>query len=162
MQERISVGLGECVVSNNPDEILISYGLGSCVGVAAYDKKNNIAGLLHVMLPIAGANVSNSKRAKFADTGIPMLLEKVAAMGGQKRFLTIKIAGGARMFNINSSNTIFDVGDRNIVQVKSVLKKEGLKIVSEDVGLNYGRTMQLYVSLGKVVIRTFGKGEKEL
>lgn len=162
MQERISVGLGECVVSNNPEEILISYGLGSCVGVAAYDKKNNIGGLLHVMLPIAETGVSNSKRAKFADTGIPLLLEKIEAIGGQKRFLTIKIAGGARMFNINSSNTIFDVGDRNIIQVKSAFKKERIKIVSEDVGLNYGRTMQLYINLGKVIIRTFGKGEKEL
>jgi chemotaxis protein CheD len=162
MHERIGVGLGELFVSDNPNHILTAHGLGSCVGVAVFDKIKKVGGLLHVMLPIAGPDVQNSTRAKFADTGTILLLDKIEAIGGRRRFLEVKIAGGAKMFNVNSQSSIFDIGERNIAQVKEEFKKQRLRIVAEDTGLNYGRTMQLHLDVGKVTIRTFGKGEKEL
>lgn len=162
MEKRISVGLGELHVSNDSHLTLIAHGLGSCVGVAAYDKINKVGGMLHVMLPNAGPGVTNCKRAKYADSGIPLLFEEIEKLGGRKKFFVIKIAGGARMFNVQSNSSIFDIGDRNIETVKYVLGNIGVSVHGEDLGLNYGRTMHLFMDTGKVLIRTFGKGEKEI
>lgn len=162
MENKIGVGLGELHISCDDKDILIAHGLGSCVGVAAYDPIKKVGGLLHVMLPSVAHSMNNAKRTKFADTGIPLMIEEIEKNGGKPRNLIVKLAGGARMFRVSSSSPIFDIGDRNIESVKKTLQIMKLSVCSEDLGLNYGRTMQLYVNTGKVMVKTFGKGEKEI
>lgn len=162
MANRISVGIGEFCVSKDHSNVLVAHGLGSCIGMAAYDPEKQIAGLIHIMLPTVNSSNNIVNKAKFADTGVPFLIGEMKKLGSRTDTMVIKIAGGARMFRVNSESSIFDIGERNIKAVKNTLTQLGYKVYSEDVGLNYGRTMELFVKNGQVVVRTFGQGQKEL
>lgn len=162
MTDKISVGIGEYCVSKDPGKTLVAHGLGSCIGLSAYDERLQVAGLIHIMLPSVTSSNNIANKAKFADTGIPFLLEEMKKVGARPRHLKIKIAGGARMFKVNTESSIFDIGERNVEAVKKTLATLGFKVYSEDTGLNYGRTMEFYVNNGQVIVRTFGQGQKEL
>lgn len=162
MMTRISVGIGELCISNEVEHILMVHGLGSCIGLTAYDSDKKIAGLLHIMLPNINSSNNIASKAKFADTGIPLLIDEMKKFGTKADKLVIKIAGGAKMFKVNPASSIFDIGERNIEAVKKTLATLGYKVYSEDIGLNYGRTMEFFVSTGQVTVRTFGQGQKEL
>lgn len=137
---------------------MITYALGSCIGITLYDPNIKLGALIHIMLPNAtGANASNI--FKFADTGIRETLRKMGAFGGIKSRYICKIAGGAQMFEITGGGSIGNIGQRNIESVKQTLRAEGIRIKNQDVGSNYARTMLLDVSTGKVSIRTIGKPE---
>lgn len=152
----IRVKMAELSVAKAPTT-LITIGLGSCVGIAIYDKFNKVGGLVHIMLP---SNKKGTKPAKFADTGIPLLIEKMIELGASKRNMVAKIAGGAHMFASDDKELNIRVGARNIEAVRSVLTEEGIKIVGEDVGKNYGRTMEFYTEDGRVLIRSYKTGNK--
>ncbi|KAJ53487.1 chemotaxis protein CheD [Clostridium tetanomorphum] len=155
------VGIADLDVAISPDKI-ITVGLGSCIGIALYDKFNNIGGLLHIMLPDSTqfSNVTNP--LKFADLGIPILIEKMEAKGANKRNLKAKIAGGASMFNFSDKSMVMDIGNRNGIAVKKVLSELSIPILGEDVGGNKGRTMILDTASGTVQIKTVGIGIKEI
>ncbi|WP_315121902.1 chemotaxis protein CheD [uncultured Clostridium sp.] len=155
------VGIADLDVGKSPDKI-ITVGLGSCIGIALYDKTNAIGGLLHIMLPDSAlfSNVTNP--LKFADLGIPILIEKMEQKGANKRNLKAKIAGGASMFNFSDKNLVMDIGNRNAVAVKKKLNELCIPIMGEDVGGNKGRTMILNLLNGIVEIKTVGVGIKEL
>ncbi|MDI6799693.1 MAG: chemotaxis protein CheD [Actinomycetota bacterium] len=157
----ISTGIGEMAATNQGEIYLVAHGLGSCIGVCLYDKTAKVGGMAHIMLPQDnGGNASVP--AKFADTGISKLLEEVLGNGALKHRLEVKIAGGARMLKLQSLDGKFDIGDRNIESVKKVLGDLGLKIVAEDVGGNYGRTVTLYPDTGVVTVRAVGKEATEI
>jgi chemotaxis protein CheD len=143
--------------------ILVTFGLGSCVGIALYDSKLKIGGLAHILLNDSSKfirpNANTVNPAKFADTAIPFMLDQMLKMGVQKPNLVAKIAGGASLFNFKSDSG--SVGDKNIEAVRAALKQLGLKIVFEDVGGCHGRTMRLFVDSGEVTITTAGKGDKK-
>lgn len=139
--------------------VLITYALGSCVGISFYDPRIRLAALLHIMLPEAGGYSSESQVYKFADTGIQETLRKMAVFGGNKSRYVCKIAGGAKMFEMQGSSGIANIGQRNIDSVKSILNKEGIRVNGQQVGENYARTMSIDVLTGKVKIRTFGRPE---
>jgi chemotaxis protein CheD len=140
--------------------VLVTFGLGSCVGIALYDQKVKIGGLAHILLhdstKFIRPNVTDVNPAKFADTAIPHMLDMMVKMGAQKSSIIAKIAGGASLFNFKSESG--NVGDKNIESVRSKLKELGLRIVFEDVGGKHGRTMRLFVDTGEVTISTAGKG----
>ncbi len=140
--------------------VLVTFGLGSCVGIALYDQKAKIGGLAHILLndstKFVRPSVTNVNPAKFADTAIPHLLEMMVKMGAQKSSIVAKIAGGASLFNFKSESG--NVGDKNIEAVRIKLKELGVSIVFEDVGGKHGRTMRLFVDTGEVTISTAGKG----
>lgn len=136
---------------------LITYALGSCIGITLYDPNIKLGALIHIMLPNAGGNTGNV--FKFADTGIRETLRKMTAFGGVKSRYICKIAGGAQMFEMTGGGSIGNIGQRNIDSVKQTLRAEGIRIKNQDVGKNYARTMLLDVSIGKVSIRTIGKPE---
>lgn len=152
----IKVGMADLNVCHAPDA-LTTLGLGSCVGVALYDKSTKIAGLVHVMLPDSTKVRQNQNRAKFADTGIEMLLEKMKASGANVSNLTAKIAGGAQMFAFKSNGDMLQVGKRNVEAVKSKLNELHIRIIAEDTGLNYGRTVEFFPETGDFVIKAVGK-----
>ena len=142
MGNMIKIGIADLNVCKSPDAVT-TLGLGSCVGVALYDKTTHTAGLVHVMLPDSTAIRNNTNVAKFADTGVPELVKMMEKQGVSKRNLVAKIAGGAKMFSFSDSSKVGNVGERNVEAVKAALKKEGIRIIAEDTGLDYGRTVEI-------------------
>lgn len=157
----IKVAMADLKVGRAPDT-LISYGLGSCVGIAIYDSVAQVGGLAHIMLPDSLQSRGGENPAKFADTAIPLLIKNIIQLGALQKRLVAKIAGGSQMFTFSSSNDILRIGERNAEAVRTVLKKEGIKILAEDVGGNHGRTVELILASGIYKIKTIEKGNKEL
>ncbi|WP_125152114.1 chemotaxis protein CheD [Clostridium rectalis] len=155
------VGIADLDVAVSPDR-LITVGLGSCIGIALYDKLNKVGGLLHIMLPDSTQFSKVTNPLKFADLGIPVLIEKMEQKGAVKRNLKAKIAGGASMFNFSDKSMIMDIGNRNGIAVKKMLKELTIPILSEDIGGNKGRTMVFNTLNGIVQIKTVGMGIKEI
>ena len=156
---KIKVGMADLNVTKSPN-ILTTLGLGSCVGITLYDKVTGIGGLAHIMLPSSKEIKNNQNKAKFADSGIQELIDMMIKIGANKSSIVAKIAGGSQMFNFNSSNDILKIGERNVKATKEKLKELNIKIVSEDTGGNYGRTIELNSIDGSLYIRTIGHGEK--
>ncbi len=151
MAELVTVGIADLNVVKAPDT-LVTYALGSCVGICLYDNEKKIAGLAHIMLPMsreAGQGVDNKRR--YADTGIMELIQTMNLQGASTSRMTAKIAGGAQMFSVNSS--IFNIGERNVAAVKKVLSAYRIKIVAEETGSNFGRTVFFHSDTGTMEIR---------
>lgn len=160
MEKKISVGIADMKMTRQ-EGILITYALGSCIGVSFYDPMIKLGALLHIMLPEkSGAKDGNIY--KFADTGIRETLRKLSAFGATKSRMVCKIAGGAKMFEMKGGGGLGNIGERNAQNVKRILMSEGLRVYSEDVGANYARTMLLDVATGQVYIRSAGRPEKVL
>ena len=156
MGEVIKVGMADLNACKNPD-IITTLGLGSCIGIALYDPVTKIGGLAHIMLPDSTKMRNNSNIAKFADTGIEELLKRVIKEGASKTRLVAKIAGGAKMFEVSGLSDIGNVGQRNAEASKAKLKELGIRLVAEDTGLNYGRTVELHCDTGEYYIKSVGK-----
>lgn len=161
MAELIKVGMADYKVGREPAS-LISYGLGSCVGIALFDPVTKIGGLAHIMLPDSNQARSTENPAKFADTCLPLMLNDLVKMGAVRSRLQAKIAGGAQMFTFANATDIMRVGERNSETVRVVLKKLELRLIAEDCGGNYGRTVELKLDSGVFRVKTIDKGEKEL
>ncbi len=159
MNDFVKVGMADLNVSSHPG-VLTTLGLGSCVGVALYDRSKKIIGLAHVMLPSSLQSRNNSNIAKFADTAIVKLLEDMVKMGAKKENLVAKLAGGAQMFALNQSSDLMRIGFRNVAASKEKLQELRIPVIAEDTGGNYGRTIELYSEDGKLAIKTVGHGVK--
>lgn len=155
----IKVGMADLNVAKSPD-LLTTLGLGSCVGITLFDEVNKVAGLAHIMLPSSKEIKNNENKAKFADTGIDELILAMIKIGAHRNNLIAKIAGGSQMFNFNSNNDLLRIGDRNVISTRSKLKELNIKIVAEDTGGNFGRTIVLNSTDGLLHIKTIGHGEK--
>lgn len=139
MSMEIRVGISDYKVAKSPHKIM-TLGLGSCVGIAIYDKVNEIGGLSHIMLPDSSFFHGDIKPEKFADLAIPKMVEEITNGNNRRNNLVAKIAGGASMFNF-SDNVNGNIGYRNVVAVEEKLKELGISILAKDVGGNMGRTM---------------------
>lgn len=155
--DQIKVGIADLNFVKPPGTI-ITIGLGSCIGIAVYDKTLKIAALAHIMLPDSTQFKNVTQPLKFADLAIPILLEKMERGGSNRRSLVAKIAGGASMFNFSDKNMVSDIGSRNANSVRELLKREKIPLLAEDVGGNKGRTMILDSKDGTVTIRIVGQG----
>lgn len=159
----VPVGIGELKASKSSREVLIAYGLGSCVGVSVYDPDTGVAGLAHVMLPDSTEAQSQNPLGKFADLAVPMLLEEITNLGGRPRHLVGKIAGGAQMLTgTGFSKNGFNIGERNVQAVKAAFERYGIPLINADIGGNRGRTMAIHVANGKTTVRVIGEEEREL
>ena len=161
MASLIRVGMADYKVGRAPS-VLISYGLGSCIGISLYDPQTKIGGLLHIMLPDSNQARASDNPAKFADTGLPLMLNDVISMGASKSRLVAKIAGGAQMFAFSNATDIMRVGTRNADTVKKILQRMGIRLIAEDTGGNYGRTVQIDLSNGVYKVKTIDRGEKDI
>ena len=156
MGDVIKVGMADLKTGKGTD-VLTTLGLGSCIGLTFYDPTSKIGGLVHYMLPDSTKLKNNSNIAKFGDTGIRDLYNQVIAMGASKYRLVAKIAGGAKMFEVSGLSGIGNVGDRNAEAAKKILKELGVKLIAEDTGLNYGRTVELHCDTGEFYVKSVGK-----
>lgn len=161
MSNTITVGISDLNVVTSPD-VLVTYALGSCVGICLYDPVVRVAGLSHIMLP-SSADISSgagaSQAYKFADTAIVLLIKKMEDLGAKNIRLKAKIAGGAQMFAALSNSSIANIGQRNVTAVKNVLAGLKVPIVAEDTGKNYGRTLYFSAEDGSMRIRSANRQE---
>lgn len=156
MSEVIRVGMADLNICKAPN-IITTLGLGSCIGLTLYDPVTKIGGMVHYMLPDSTQMRNNSNIAKFADTGIDELLRKVVGAGANQGRLVAKIAGGAKMFEVNGMSNIGNIGERNALAAKEKLKQLHIRLLAEDTGLNYGRTVELHCDTGEFYIKSVGK-----
>ncbi len=151
MEQVITVGLGELAVSDHPEAVLVAFGLGSCVGVAAYDPVRKAGGLLHAMLPQHRNGDKNL--TKFVDTGIPELLNRLLALGARREQIIWRYAGGAQMLAAPGLSNRFNIGAQNVGMTREVLARYALRVVGQDTGGHQGRTVRLFIADGRVTVR---------
>ena len=158
--EQIVVGMADCRVAGGGDQVLATFALGSCIGLSVYDARAGVGGLLHYMLPDSTIDPVRGKENPFmfADTGIPLLIERVCARGATKRQLVAHAAGGA---SIMDPNNVFDIGKRNHLALRKLLWKAGILLSGEAVGGGNSRTVRLEIGSGKLWVQE-GCGPKEL
>ena len=149
----ISVGIADLKIIRSPD-ILVTFALGSCVGICLYDPNVKVAGMSHILLPSAAQMPNSDAPMKFADTAIPMLIRKMEIFGVKAVNMKAKIAGGAQMFPVRGPSTIANIGERNVESVKATLAALRIPILSEDTGLNYGRTLYFNADDYKMLIKS--------
>ena len=160
MENMIKVGMADLKVCKAPDA-LTTLGLGSCIGACIYDPATKVAGMVHFMLPDSTRIKNNQNIAKFGDTGIAETIRLMEELGAKKSRMVAKIAGGARMFATNAASLPnMNVGDNNIEAAKKAFKEFGISIIAEDVGLNYGRTIEFFAEDGRLKIKSVGKEPK--
>ncbi len=161
MSKVIKVGMADLNICKSPD-IITTLGLGSCIGLTLYDPVTKVGGMVHYMLPDSTQMRNNSNIAKFADTGIDELLKQVLRAGANRTRLVAKIAGGAKMFSVSGSSNISNIGERNALAAKAKLKQLRIRLIAEDTGLNYGRTVELHCETGDFYIKAIGKPVKKI
>ncbi|CAM3633793.1 MULTISPECIES: chemotaxis protein CheD [Paenibacillus] len=161
-QSIVKVAMADLNVAG-PNGILRTTGLGSCVGLTLYDPVAKIGGLAHIMLPSSSiAREGQLNLAKYADTALPVLLNKMKELGAVQARLVAKMAGGAQMFSFAGAGDTMRIGPRNVESCKEGLQQMGIALIAEDTGENYGRTVELDCSTGKFTVRSVQKGIKEL
>lgn len=148
---RLDVGIGDMKISNNTDDEIKTYALGSCVAIIIYDNLNKVAGMMHVALPDSNVNKEKAaaKPGYFVDTGLPVLLKEMERKGARPRSCWIKITGGATILD---EKKMFDIGRRNVLAIKKVLWGIGLGVIKEDVGGSESRTVTIDVETGSIHI----------
>jgi chemotaxis protein CheD len=158
----IKVGMADLNVVRDTG-VLKTTGLGSCVGLTLYDARVKVAGMVHVMLPNSDiAKEGKLNVAKYADTAVPELIDRMQRLGAVVARMVAKMAGGAQMFSFSSNQDTMRIGPRNVESCKEQLKKFGITLQAEDTGGNYGRTIELDCETGILVIRSVHHGVKEL
>lgn len=156
----MKVGIGDMKFARGDGQI-ITYALGSCIGITMYDPAIRLGGLLHIMLP-SRTDPKDPKVFKYADSGIQEMIRKLSAFGMLKSRTIVKIAGGAKMFEIQGNSSFGNIGERNAAMVKKLLMEERMRIAASDTGGSYARTMLINIANGDVIVRTAGKPEKHL
>ena len=155
MKKRVVVDISDAKISSDPQDVLMTYSLGSCIGVCLYDPVEHIGGMLHYQLP--DSNIDKLKAEKspfmFADTGMAMMAKKLIMAGAGAKRMKVKIAGGAAM---TTGPKGFDIGKRNYLSIRKLLWKNGMFIDAEDIGGNSPRNMYFNIADGSVTIRSTG------
>lgn len=148
-----TVGISEMAVSRERNDVLVTYSLGSCIGLSLYDPTIGAAGLVHCMLPQASIDPVKGRQrpAMFVDLGVPALLDRMLALGATRRALVVKVAGGANVFN---DRGMFRIGERNCAMLRRILWKNDLLLAGEHVGGTAARTMYVSVASGRVILKS--------
>jgi chemotaxis protein CheD len=158
---QLIVGIADCKVTSDRDSTIATYNLGSCVAVAVHDPVAQVGGILHLMLPASSLDPGKAEANPwiFADTGIPRLLARVCRAGAAKSRLIVRLAGGAQLADAVGT---FNIGGKNCIAVRQVLRHAGLEIHSESTGGRDSRTVLLDVESGRCLMRTSAGAEEYL
>lgn len=157
MSELIKIGIGELNTAKYPDT-LVTFALGSCVGICILDPMAKVGGLAHIMLPSSKELTKSNPSFKFADIAIPELVARMEKMGASRLRMKAKIAGGAKMFATSENSAMGNIGGRNVAAVKMALLKCHVPIIAEDTGKDYGRTVYFSTESGAVEVKSALKG----
>lgn len=158
--ETVVVGVGDGRLSNRPEDMLVTYALGSCIAVAAWDPVVKVGGLLHFLLPEASGDAqAESQPCRYGDTGTPWLFRGLMAQGAMKNRMHVALAGGASVVN---DAGLFNIGKRNLTQVRKILWKAGVPVKVEEVGGAVSRTVGLEIGTGRFWVREPGQAPRYL
>jgi chemotaxis protein CheD len=154
-KKTLVVGVADLAACNDPSAELVTYSLGSCLGIMIYDPASKIGGLLHIMLPDSAIDAAKAAATPlmFVDSGVPRLFQAVCNLGADRRQLVIKVAGGAQFLDAGG---IFNIGERNMEALDKILARNGYSIHARDVGGVCSRTVRLDLATGKVSVRCPG------
>ncbi len=149
------IDIADLKISNRPGDILVTYSLGSCVGVAVYDPVVRIGGMIHCMLPLSKVdrNKAQERPAMFVDTGMQLMLSQLFESGVRKSRLKIAVAGGAHILN---DDNLFKIGERNFTVLRKILWKNSMLMNVQDVGGDISRTIRLHVGTGRFTVKSQG------
>lgn len=152
----VVVNVSDARVSARPEDVLVTYALGSCIGVTVYDPVARCGGMLHYQLPTSAMDQDRAAQqpCMFADTGMEHLLAELAQAGAQKHRLQVKLAGGAEILD---SHGVFSIGKRNHTAIRKLLWQQGLLLKGEQVGGSEPRTLYLHVASGATVVKMSGQ-----
>ena len=155
MKRRIIVDVSDAKFSQNSEDVIATFSLGSCIGVCLYDPITHIGGMLHYQLPNSTLDTDRAREKPFmfADSGLKLLIKKLISLGANKKRMQIKIAGGATM---DTGPKGFDIGKRNHLALRKIMWQNGMFIDSEDVGGNSPRNLYLNIETGAVTVRSNG------
>lgn len=158
---KVIVGVSDMKVSQNPEEVLVTYSLGSCIGVVIYDPVARVGGLLHYMLPESSLDKSKAEKNPFmfADSGIPVLFKSSYALGAVKQRMRVTVVGGAQILD---QKGFFNIGKRNHMALRKLFFKNNVIVDYEDVGGNVNRTIRLEIKTGDIYLKTSGRGEEKI
>lgn len=148
------------VVSTRPEDVIVTYSLGSCIGLTLYDPSIPVGGMVHCMLPLSRIDPAKAAQnpGMFIDTGVTRLIQDLLNLGALKRRLLAKVAGAASLLDENGT---FNIGERNYVVLRKILWKNDILISAEETGGTIARTLYFYMDSGRVMIRSRGQ-EREL
>ena len=151
-----TIGISEMKISTNRDDVLVTYSLGSCVGLSLYDPVAAVGGMIHCMLPLSKLDPAKASAnpQMFTDTGVPALLQAVFDHGAERKRLIAKVAGAASLLD---DKGLFRIGERNHTVLRKVMWKNNILIAAEDVGGTIARTLTLYMSTGQTTIKSGGR-----
>jgi chemotaxis protein CheD len=154
---KLMVGVADMKISTNAGDLLITYALGSCLGITVYDPLARVGALLHVMLPDSSIDPARAQQNPwmFVDTGFPKMIDDCIAAGARKERMILKVAGGARAHG-NPDQDYFQIGKRNFVMLRKLLWQKGLLLKAYDVGGCNSRSMSLDLASGEVQLKTGG------
>ncbi|MFH1398078.1 MAG: chemotaxis protein CheD [Candidatus Omnitrophota bacterium] len=157
----IEVEMAQMAVDNAPAR-LVTRGLGSCLGITIYDPVKKIGGMVHAMLPDIEIAKIRTNPARFVNSSIKKIVEELEIRGCLRRGLVAKVFGGAHMFSFIVSDGSLNVGLKNVEMAESILNEMKIKIAAQETGGTFGRTIELNLDNGKVLIKTVSWGEKEV
>jgi len=158
---KVIVGISDMRIGNKPDDVLITYSLGSCIGVVLWDPEVKVGALLHYMLPDSSIDKDKavSKPFMFADKGIPQMFKEIYKHGAKKSRMKVYVVGGSQVMDAAG---MFNIGKRNQMVIRKMFLKNNVMITKEDVGGDVNRTISLDVGTGVVRMKVSGKGEVTL
>lgn len=159
MSARERVGISEFRVARSP-AVLVTYGLGSCLGVVLDDRRRGLGGLAHTLLPAPRPGISETRLTKFVDTAIRLMVEDLVGQGAERGSLTARIAGGANMFEPLYTPVADGIGARNVRMARATLQELAIPLLAEDVGGSHGRTVEFDLATGEVRVRSVRGGDK--
>ncbi len=155
------VGVADMKISSDLNDTIVTYSLGSCIGLVVYDPLAKIGGMLHYMLPDStiDRDKARAKPFMFADTGIPRLFKQTYTLGAKKQRMKIYIAGGAEILD---QKGFFNIGKRNYMALKKMFFKNNVIINKQNVGGNVNRTVRLEIATGDIYVKTSGQSEEKI
>ena len=158
MNNKITVGVADMKVSNDPEVMLVTYSLGSCIGIAVYDPEIRVGGMLHYMLPDSSLDPAKAKKNPymFADSGIAPMFKEAYRLGARKQRMRIVVVGGAQILD---QQGFFNIGKRNHMAMRKLFWRNKVMVSYEDVGGNENRTLKLAIKDGTCRLKVSGKGE---
>ncbi len=158
---QLVVGISDMKISDDPNQELITYSLGSCLGIAVHDPIAQIGGLLHVLLP--SSSILPDKAADlpftFVDTGVARLFHSLNQAGGERTRLIAKAAGGARMKGASGN---LNIGERNLQALVDIFHGNGIPIQAHAIGGHLSRTLRMNVGTGCVTVQSPGHEDLQL
>jgi chemotaxis protein CheD len=152
----MTVEISDLKVSTAPDDVIVTYALGSCIAVMVHDPVRRAAGMIHYMLPLSELSPEKAKArpAMFADTGIPLLFQTMYRVGCDKKDLVVKVTGGGALYD---DKGVFSIGQRNYTTLRKMFWKAGVLIAAEDVGGAKSRTARIHVGTGRCTVASHGE-----